>query len=201
MRIYFVGAHSVGKTSLARYISQRFRIAMLGEIARVVAAEMEVTPARLASDLDVRAAYQKRVFHRQISVERRSGDEFIADRAFDNLAYAAEFSLIGAQLLESVEYAEYMTWVSQGLIFFIRPQRQLLPAEYLGNEGYWEGVLRLDGMIKFMLEQHRMVYIPIESSSMQERVRLVQGVLVAHDRSFSTPTLTCDSVRTPKTKP
>jgi hypothetical protein len=38
-------------------------------------------------------------------------------------------------------------------------------------------VLRIDGMVKLMLEQHRISYLPIESVSMQERVRAVEFVL------------------------
>jgi hypothetical protein len=38
-------------------------------------------------------------------------------------------------------------------------------------------VVRIDGMVKLMLEQHGIAYLPIESVSMQERVRAVEFVL------------------------
>ncbi|HEX2690320.1 MAG TPA: hypothetical protein VHN14_27080, partial [Kofleriaceae bacterium] len=41
----------------------------------------------------------------------------------------------------------------------------------------WDSVLRIDGMVKLMLEQHGITYLPIESVSMQERVRAVEFVL------------------------
>ena len=41
----------------------------------------------------------------------------------------------------------------------------------------WESVLRIDGMIKLLLEMHRVAYLPIESVSMQERVRAVEFTL------------------------
>ena len=41
----------------------------------------------------------------------------------------------------------------------------------------WESVVRIDGMIKLMLEQHRVRYLPIDTPNMQERVRVVQFVL------------------------
>jgi hypothetical protein len=41
----------------------------------------------------------------------------------------------------------------------------------------WDSVLRIDGMVKLMLEQHQISYLPIESVSMQERVRAVEFVL------------------------
>ena len=42
----------------------------------------------------------------------------------------------------------------------------------------WESVLRIDGMIKLMLEQSRISYLPIESVAMQERARTVDFVLM-----------------------
>jgi hypothetical protein len=44
-------------------------------------------------------------------------------------------------------------------------------------------VVRIDGMVKLMLEQHRISYLPIESVSMQERVRAVEFVLSARCRT------------------
>jgi hypothetical protein len=41
----------------------------------------------------------------------------------------------------------------------------------------WDSVVRIDGMVKLMLEQHQISYLPIESVSMQERVRAVEFVL------------------------
>ena len=41
----------------------------------------------------------------------------------------------------------------------------------------WEDVLRIDGMVKLLLELFGIAYIPVESLAMQERVRLVERVL------------------------
>jgi hypothetical protein len=41
----------------------------------------------------------------------------------------------------------------------------------------WDEVVRIDGMVKFMLEMFAVPYIPLESLSMQERVRTVERVL------------------------
>jgi hypothetical protein len=41
----------------------------------------------------------------------------------------------------------------------------------------WGEVVRIDGMVKLMLEIFDVPYIPVESLSMQERVRLVERVL------------------------
>jgi adenylate kinase family enzyme len=38
MRIYFVGAHATGKTTMTRYVSRRYGLPMITEVARAVLA-------------------------------------------------------------------------------------------------------------------------------------------------------------------
>src|SRR5262247_4035919 len=101
MRIYFVGAHATGKTTMTRYVSRRFGLPMITEVARAVLAELETSLDALRTDMDLVAEYQKRVFERQVQVERAANAAFVSDRAFDNLAYAAEHTLILADLIHS----------------------------------------------------------------------------------------------------
>jgi nicotinamide riboside kinase len=177
MRIYFVGSHATGKTTLCRYISRKYGSPMITEVARAVLAEMEGSFDAMRTDMDLVAEYQKQVFARQIAEERLHGDGFVSDRAFDNLAYAAEHTTIVADLMQSPRFAEYMKWVSDGVVFFLRPHQSLLKEDGVRAGVSWESVLRIDGMVKLMLEQHRVSYLPIESVSMQERVRAVEFVL------------------------
>ena len=72
-----------------------------------------------------------------------------------------------------------MTWVSEGIVFFLRPHQSLLKDDGVRAGVSWDSVLRIDGMVKLMLEQYRISYLPLESVSMQERVRAVEFVLVA----------------------
>jgi hypothetical protein len=74
-------------------------------------------------------------------------------------------------------FANYMRWVGDGIVFFLRPHQSLLKEDGVRAGVSWESVLRIDGMIKLMLEQYRIDYLPIESVSMQERVRAVEFVL------------------------
>ena len=62
-------------------------------------------------------------------------------------------------------------------MFFLRPHQELLKDDGVRAGVSWDSVLRIDGMIKLMLEQHRIPYLPIESASMQERARAVDFVL------------------------
>jgi hypothetical protein len=70
-----------------------------------------------------------------------------------------------------------MRWVSEGIVFFLRPHPSLLKDDGVRAGVSWDSVVRIDGMIKLLLEQHRVRYLPVESVSMQERVRAVEFVL------------------------
>ncbi len=177
MRIYLVGSHATGKTTLCRYISRRYGLPMITEVARAVLAEMEASFDALRTDMDLVAEYQTQVFARQVAVEKLHRGRFVSDRAFDNLAYAAEHTTIAADLLASPRFAEYMKWVSEGVVFFLRPHQSLLREDGVRAGVSWDSVLRIDGMIKLLLEQHRLSYLPLESVSMQERVRALEFVL------------------------
>ncbi|WP_199350968.1 ATP-binding protein [Haliangium ochraceum] len=177
MRIYFVGSHATGKTTLCRFVSQRYGLPMITEVARAVLAEMEATLDTLRTDMDLVCEYQHRVFERQVAIEKLHNGTFVSDRAFDNLAYAAEHTTIVADILGDKRFQDYMQWVSEGLVFFVRPHPSLLREDGVRAGVSWESVLRIDGMIKLMLEQHRISYLPLESVSMQERVRAVEFVL------------------------
>src|SRR5881392_1339435 len=99
MRVYFVGSHATGKTTMCRYVSRRYGLPMITEVARAVLAEMETSLDVLRTDIDLVAEYQKSVFERQIAVEKLHQGGFVSDRAFCNLAYAAEHTTILGDLL------------------------------------------------------------------------------------------------------
>jgi len=176
MRIYFVGSHATGKTTLCRYVSRRYGLPMISEVARAVLAEMETNLDALRTDLDLVAEYQERVFARQVAIEKQH-TSFVSDRAFDNLAYVAEHTLNGGAMMSGERFDNYMRWVREGLVFFVRPHQDLLRDDGIRAGVSWDSVLRIDGMVKLMLEQHRISYLPLESVSMQERVRAIEFVL------------------------
>lgn len=177
MRIYFVGSHATGKTTLCRHVSRRYGLPMITEVARAVLAEMETGFDALRTDMDLVAEYQERVFARQVAVERLHDGRFVSDRAFDNLAYVAEHTTNAAAMMNDQRFRDYMQWVSEGVVFFLRPHLSLLKDDGIRAGVSWDSVLRIDGMVKLMLEQHGIAYLPIESVSMQERVRAVEFVL------------------------
>lgn len=177
MRIYFVGSHATGKTTLCRYVSRRYGLPMITEVARAVLAEMETGLDTLRTDMELVAEYQERVFARQIAVEKLHAERFVSDRAFDNLAYVAEHTTHAARMMNDQRFHDYMKWVREGIVFFLRPHQSLLKEDGVRAGVSWDSVLRIDGMVKLMLEQHQISYLPLESVSMQERVRAVEFVL------------------------
>lgn len=176
-RIYLVGAHATGKTTLARWIRDRYGLPMISEVARGVLAEMEAQLDRLRSDVDLVNRYQAEVFRRQIESEARYEGGFVSDRAFCNLAYAAHHSTILSEIASDDRLGHYMDSVRTGIVFYLRPHPELVVADGVRAGLEWEEVVRIDGMVKLLLEMFGVPYIPVESLSMQERVRLVERVL------------------------
>jgi hypothetical protein len=158
-------------------VSRRYGLPMISEVARAVLAEMETSFDTLRTDMELVAEYQERVFQRQVAIERQHNGRFVSDRAFDNVAYVAEHTTNAAAMMDDDRFRDYMRWVSQGIVFFLRPHASLLKEDGVRAGVSWDSVVRIDGMVKLMLEQHRISYLPIESVSMQERVRAVEFVL------------------------
>lgn len=180
MRIYFVGSHATGKTTMTRWVSRRYGLPMITEVARAVLAELETNFDTLRTDMERVGDYQRRVFERQIAIERMQDKGFVSDRAFDNLAYAAEHAMVLGDIMaedSGIEVRSYMEWVSNGLVFFVRPHRSLLKEDGVRAGVDWDSVVRIDGMVKLLLEQFRIRYLPIDTPSMQERIRAVDFVL------------------------
>lgn len=183
MKVFLVGAHSAGKTTLARYIAQRYRLPMISEVARQVQAELEVPLEQIRVDLDLANRYQQRVFDLQIEAESRH-KAFVSDRAFDNVAYAAEHATITHRLVSASSFRAYMRRLREdGIVFFVRPHQDLVRDDGVRAGLAWEAVVRIDGMTKLMLEMFNIPYLPIESRGMQERVRAVDFVLTRAKRS------------------
>ena len=177
LRIYLVGAHATGKTTLARWIRDHYGLPMISEVARGVLAEMEANLDSLRTNVELVNSYQKQVFERQIASEAAMTGPFVSDRAFCNLCYAAHHSTILGEIARDPRLAEYMESVRGGLVFYLRPHQALLAEDGVRAGVEWEEVVRIDGMVKLLLEMFQVPYIPVESLSMQERVRLVERVL------------------------
>lgn len=181
MRIYFIGAHSTGKTTMARYVADAYRIPLLTEVARSMLAERELSMETLRSDLEVVDSFQKGIFFRQVQVER-DRDSFVSDRSFDNLAYAAQHARVLRGVLETSEARAYVERLRKKdvVIFFVRPVKSTMQDDGIREQVVWDELNRIDGMVKFMLEMWGLRYFQISTGSMQERARFVDAVISCH---------------------
>lgn len=182
LRIYFVGAHSTGKTTLARWTAKQFDLPLVSEVVRSVLAEREIPLDRLKAQVELHGEVQQEIFDRQQQAEERIRTGFVSDRAIDNLVYAADGTLIAGRLFRSEAFQRYVEHVRGGLIFFTRPDRRLVANDGVRDEACYESVLRIDGAVKTLLEILELPYVPITPANMQERIRLVQAYVEPHAR-------------------
>lgn len=178
MRVYFVGAHSTGKTTLCRYVSERYNLPMLPELARMVLAEQELNINTLRVDLDQVDDYQNTVVMRQFEEEKKH-KSFVSDRSFDGLAYVAQHSRILNKLMKLPELASYVDTLRQpdALLFFVRPSTTTMKQDGVRETLNWEGIVQIDSMVKFLLEMHDLNYFQMNMDSMQERIRFVDSII------------------------
>ena len=176
-RIYFVGSHSTGKTTMARFVHEHYNMPMVTEVARTVLAETEAEIEKLRTDMDLVNIFQEKIFDRQVLIEKSLKTGFVSDRAFDNLAYACDHSTVLKDLIEKDSFRDYVQWVSEGIVFFIRPDKSTLSQDGTREATIWDNIIKIDGMIKFMLEQFGIKYLPINTANMQERVRIIEFIL------------------------
>jgi predicted ATPase len=180
MKVYFVGAHGTGKTTLARYVSEQYKLPMITEVARMVLSEKEYKLDTLRHDINLVDEYQEQVFYRQMAEENKFKSSFVSDRsALDVLAYSAQHTRILSSLLKAPEFTSYLAALRgpDVFIFLVRPSKATLKADGVREVINWDGIVAIDAQIKFMLEMWGLRYYPIAMDNMQERTKLVNGIL------------------------
>lgn len=179
MKVYMCGAHSSGKSTLCRYVAEKYNLPMIPEVARMILSETELQIDALRSDIGIVNTYQTKVFERQIEEESRQKN-FVSDRSLiDCLAYSAQHSTLMPEIIQSTELQSYILSLQkkQTFIFFIRPSRATLKNDGVRENISWDGIVAIDAMIKLMLEMFGIKYFQINTDSMQERVQVIDAVL------------------------
>jgi predicted ATPase len=179
MRIYLIGAHSSGKSTLANYIANSYKLPLLPETARMVLSERELQLDILRSDLDAVDEYQAAVFHRQLQEEAKQ-DNFVSDRSLlDVLAYSIQHTRIAELLFKTDEFREYIDRLKKDdvLIFFVRPNKATLKDDGVREKIDWDGIISIDAIIKALLKLHDLWHYQISMDSAQERCLLIDAVL------------------------
>jgi dephospho-CoA kinase len=178
MKIYIIGAHSTGKTTLCRYISKKYNLPLINEVARTVLSEKEINLNILRTDLEVVDDFQKCVFFKQMEKENDL-ESFVSDRSFDNLAYAAMHSRITSELIKTEDFKQYIENLKKDnvIMFFIRPSKATLYDDGVREKLDWDGIVGIDAMIRLMLQLWDIPHIEINTANMQERVNIVEYII------------------------
>lgn len=186
MRIYFVGAQSSGKTTLARHVAKAHHLPLVSEVVRQPVAERERTLDDLRADLDAIDGLQWDIFQRQLATEKKTLEQhpagFVSDRGFDFVVYTAANARTARLVVNDRDYMAYIASLKQtdAIVFFVRPHKELVKAD-AGRSALdldWGAVCRIDGAIQYVLESESIPYVPIDGLSMRDRVRLVNRVIV-----------------------
>jgi len=184
MKVYFVGAHSTGKTTLARYVSSKYDMPMLNEVARVVMNEMELSIDQLRSNIDLINKYQSEVFKRQVQQEIGLTN-FVSDRSFDNIAYSIMHSTITQSIIRSDDFKDYIHTInnSDSIIFFVRPSKATMKNDGVRENVVWDDILMIDASVKTLMEIYGVQYIQINTPILQERIKLVENIIKITNRN------------------
>ena len=180
MRIYFVGSHATGKTTMTRYVSRRYGLPMITEVARAVLAELETALDALRTDMDLgRRVPAARV--RAPGAGRELHDGTASSPTAPSTTSPTPPSTRSCSPTMHQRPTSYKRLHGVGgaraSSSSCARTSDLLKEDGVRAGVTWESVLRIDGMIKLMLEQRRIPYLPIESVAMQERARAVDFVL------------------------
>jgi predicted ATPase len=181
VQIYICGAHSTGKTTLAKYISKKYEIPMIAEVARQVLAEMEIDFRTLRTNMDLLKQYQMAIFYRQIEEEKKH-KSFVSDRTFDSLAYAGRHGLEFVKaLMESKVGKDYFEKVKNSIVFFVRPDRVCLANDAGRETVIWDEIVSIDAIIDFLLTYLEVNAVGIAEQSMKRRIQTVQAILSPYE--------------------
>jgi len=177
LKIYFSGSTSCGKSTLARYVSETYDIPLISETARMILSEQELQIDELRTDLVAINKFQNDVFQRQL-LEEKKYDAFVSDRSLiDVIAYSAAYTEMLTDLLSYEGLEEYLEELRSSLIFFVRPSKATLKADGVRGTINWDEIIAIDAIIKTLYDMSRVRYIQINSSSIQERTRLINNIL------------------------
>ena len=178
MKIYFVGSHSSGKSTLSRYVSEKYKVPMITEVARSILAERELSLDSLRVNLDLVDEFQSDIFYRQIKEETKYNN-FVSDRSYDCLAYAAQHSRVFNEIINSNELKDYIETLSKPdvCIFFVRPSKQTLKEDGVRESLNWDHMVSINTIIKFVMDMYEIPYIQIDSPNLKERIKIIESIL------------------------
>ena len=179
MKIYLVGAHSTGKTTILEHIVGRYDINCIREIARSLITERGESLNEIRSDIDRCRKFQMDVLKKQILKEKKTGTPFISDRGLDIFAYFAMYANDLHSVLEEEKARQYLESYKDKDVntIFVRPHRELIQEDGVREDLTMQSIYRIDGMVKYILESNNIDYLSLQSKHLNERLRFVENIL------------------------
>lgn len=180
-RIYFTGAQSTGKTTLAGLVADRYGLPMVTGAARREQDREGKTLDEIRADPTAVDRFQLAIFEGQLSAEEAAQGGFVADRAFDSMCYAAQHSSVASVVYRDPRFHQYIDRLRHPnvRVFFVRPQRNMLINDHhrSANDLTWEAMCRFDAQLQLLLEMFGVPYVPVSCFLLKDRARVVYGVL------------------------
>ena len=173
-RIYVAGAHSVGKTTLARWVQRVTGYHYMAEWPRRLIAEWEVSLDTMRVDVARTGEFQLEAYRRHVECEDALETPYLADRtALDVVAYTGRHTLVVPQLVAAA--ADYSARLREPrtLVLFVRPHPSLLAADGVRESPSWDEVVRVDAVLEFLFAYHGVSPVSLDSPSMVTRLRTV----------------------------
>lgn len=180
MKVYFTGAECTGKSTLARYVSEKYNLKMITEVARKVLSEKESNFETIRGNIKLVNDYQNQVFHKQLEIENQLEDNYCSDRsAIDAIAYSITHTTIGANLIHSSEFQGYIKILQNknNIIFNISPHKSLMTADGVRESLNWDHMVSINTIIKFVMDMYEIPYIQIDSPNLKERIKIIESIL------------------------
>jgi len=178
MKVFLTGAHSSGKTTLAKILADLLGWQMLPEVARDVLKTHGLTyplPDYLVNLI------QSEIARRQVEILRTSKPDYVSDRFLDCFAY---WIVHGDQNLDnrfslgwaSISCLVKSDFFADAKIFVLPPRKELLVTDEIRCVADWETCLRLDAVNKAVLAAFNLRWHEVTALSVEDRVKEVLSV-------------------------
>ena len=179
--VFFCGGHGTGKSSRVRWVSERYGLPMIQEVATSELHRLGTTIEALRANVAAVSRYQRGVWARQLATEKATPSPFVSDRGPDNLAYLALHGGGVADIIESREFIAAMAALRRSVVFLVRPHNGIIPADGIrpAADTLRDSQMRIDGAVTLLLKAWRVNPVPLSGEPADQEL-VIASVLEAH---------------------